>query len=178
MFILLWLAFLFPSSRIVGDFTIDVSTDAVFKRDEDMMWRCYANITIQNIHSENITLIWVSINLINITFADETSQQLMKLAGYNFTYDPPLVLEPEGMFTLGMVATEFGFYEEPKLIWIRLSSSFFEAKSPLVIALPIVPEFQSTLILVMFIITTLVAIMLKKLYVDESQPREQVIFRV
>jgi hypothetical protein len=101
---LICLAFLFPSSGIAGDFIIDVSTSAVFKRGEDTMWRCYANITIQNINSENITPIWVCINLVNITFVNETSQQLTKLAGYDFTCDPPLMLRPQDEFTLDLVA--------------------------------------------------------------------------
>lgn len=148
--------FLFQSKVHASDIAIDASIPAVFRYDGDGKWRCYANITIQNISEENITLMWVSFNLINITFVDETSEDLSDLAGYNFT--DHLTLKPRDKFFLDAKITEFGFYKEPRIIWIRLGSSFLEATSPLIAVLPIVPEFPSFLILSLLMIATLLAV--------------------
>jgi hypothetical protein len=155
--ILLWLAFLFPSG-LAADSTVDISTLAVFKRDEDTMWRCYANITIQNNYSGNLTLMWTSVLYMNVTFVDETFEQLTGVAGHNITLDPPLVLKPKDKFVFGIVATDSGFVREPRIIWIYLSSSFFEAMSPLDAVLSLVPEFPSLLVLPLLMIATLLTI--------------------
>jgi len=159
---LLWLAFLFPTIGLAADVTVDISTSAVFKRDEDTMWRCYANITIQNSYDENITLMWASVLYINTTFVDETSEQLTGLAGHNITLDPPIMLKPEDKCILGIVATDSGFDREPKIIWIYLTSSFFEALNPLAVVFPLVPEFPSLLILPLSIMVTLLAVIICK----------------
>jgi hypothetical protein len=156
--ILLWLAFLFPTIGLAADGTVDISTSAVFKRDEDTMWRCYANITIQNSYNGNMTLMWASVLYINATFVDETSEDLTGLAGRNISWDSPIVLKPEDKFILGIVATDSGFDREPKIVWIYLTSSFFEALNPLNAVLPLVPEFPSLLILPLFIMVTLLAV--------------------
>jgi len=147
--------FLLLPTVYAGDITIDVYIPAVFKYDEDGRWRCYANITIQNLSEENITLSWVCVSLINITFVDETSEELSDLAGYNFTVN--LKLKPGNKFILHMTATEFGFDKEPKIIWIRLESSYLEATKSVTMILPIIPEFSSILILLLFMMATLLA---------------------
>jgi hypothetical protein len=166
---LLCLVSLFPTIGVAADATIDVSTSAFFKRDQDTMWRCYANVTIQNTYSENMTLMWVSVLYINATFVDGTSEQLTGLAGGNITLNPSIVLKPEDKCTLGVVATDSGFNKEPKIIWIYLTTSFFEISKPLASAFPLVPEFPSLLILPLSIIATLLAaIMCRKIRLQKS----------
>jgi len=155
--ILLWLAFLFPIG-LAADSAVDISTLGVFKRDEDTLWRCYANITIQNNYDGNLTLMWVSILYINATFLDETSEQLTGRAGHNITMNPPLVLKPKDKFVFTLVATDSGFDKEPKIVWIYLSSSFFEASNPLDAVLSLVPEFPSLLVLPLLMIATLLTV--------------------
>ena len=159
--ILLLLAFLFPSG-LAADNTIDISTSAVFTRDEDTLWRCYANITIQNNYDGSLTLMWVSILYINVTFVDETFEQLAGVPGHNVTLNPPLVLKTKDKFAFTLVATDSGFDKEPEIIWIYLASSFFEASNPLNAVISLVPEFPSSLVLPLFMITTLLTVIFYK----------------
>ncbi len=156
--ILFLLAFLFPSG-FAADNTVDISTSAFFTRDEDTLWRCYANITIQNNYNGNLTLMWVSILYINVTFVDETFEQLAGVPGHNVTLNPPLVLKPKDKFAFTLVATDSGLDKEPEMIWIYLISSFFEASNSLNTVISLVPEFPSSLVLPLLVITTLLAVL-------------------
>jgi len=151
-----------PAIGLAADPTIDISISAVFKRDQDTMWRCYANVTIQNTYSENMTLMWVSVLYINATFVDGTSEQLTGVAGGNITLNPSIVLKPEDKCTLGVVATDSGFNKELKIVWIYLTTSFFEISKPLAGAFPLVPEFPSLLILPLLFTATLLAVIVYK----------------
>jgi hypothetical protein len=155
---LLCLGYLFPAIGRAADVTVDVSILAVFKRDEDTMWRCYANVTIQNNNDKSITLMWISVLYINATFVDESTEQLTDVAGGNITLNPAIVLQPEDTCTVGVVAIDSGFSKEPKIIWILLTSSFFEMSNPIAAAFPLVPEFPSLLILPLLITLTLLAV--------------------
>jgi hypothetical protein len=149
----LFLPFANAEDQLQGG-TIDISVPAVFTKGTDNKWRCYCNITIRNISEQNITLMWVGFNLVNITFVDETSEDLTALKGYNFTMDPSLLLKPGDKFSIDSTITDYGFEKEPTTIWIILSSSYLEFKTPLTVIIPIVPEFTSFLVLILLMIAT------------------------
>ncbi len=169
--ILLLLAFFFPNG-LAADNTVDISTLAVFKRDEDTLWRCYANITIQNNYSGNLTLMWTSVLFINVTFVDETFEQLTGVPGHNVTLNPPLVLKPKDKFVFSLVAIDSGFDKEPEIVWIYLFSSFFEASTPLGAVISLVPEFPSSLVLPLLMIATLVTVIVyrRRRKISEETP--------
>ena len=154
-----------------ADFTVDISTETEFK--QNGRWRVYANLTIRNICEVNITIQWVSIDLVNITLVDESFEDLSDLRGFNFTMDPPLRLQPGYAITLPPInATAFGFELKPKVMWVELRSSYLEAKVPLIVVLPLVPEYPSLWILTLFTITSL-TVVLKRSHMRTKEQKEK-----
>ena len=141
-------------SQTVSSQSIEsVSVTGVFRQDEDSKWRCYANITITNSNEENVTLSWIYLNALNVTYVDETSEEL----GISGNSTVNQVLQPGENITASWTITEFGFYKEPKILWVTVKASILESETPITLT-TVIPEFPSFLILPLFMIATLLAV--------------------
>ena len=87
-------------SGIAHEFSASVTGSV--REDEDDRWRCYANITITNNEEVNGTLSWVYVNALNITYVDETSEEL----GVSGNYTMNLLLQPGENLVLNWTITE------------------------------------------------------------------------
>jgi len=140
---------------ILEDVNIDIN--GIFRKDDDGKWRCYANITIQNNCYRNITIWWVYLNAINITYVDETCEEL-NISG-NETLNR--VLQPQQGFSLTLTITESGFTKEPRILWILFKTSIAEAYGTITLT-EAIPEFQSAIFLLLAMTTFSIAYILTK----------------
>lgn len=134
-------------------YEFSTSTIGSFKRDDDNKWRCYGNTKLTNANEDNVTLSWMCLSAINLTYVDNTFQEL-DISG-NITLNRVLQSDEEPTFHWNL--TEFGFDKEPKLLWVMQEFCFsdFEDYITLVSA---IPEFLPLLILPLFMIATLLAV--------------------
>jgi len=136
---------------------VNVGINGVFRRDGDGKWRCYANITIRNNSYRNVTISWIFLNAINITYTDETFEEL-NISG-NETLNH--VIQPEQELSLEWTITEYGFTKEPKILWVLFKTPISEAYGTITLT-TVIPEFPSAMVLTLFIILTSLAVALIK----------------
>ncbi len=141
-----------PSTPILLE-DVNVDINGIFRYDDDGKWRCYANITIKNNSYRNITIRWIYLNAINITYIDGDFEEL-DISG-NVTLNH--VIQPEQEFSVMYTITEFGFTKEPKILWVLFKTPILEAYRTIILT-TVIPEFPSFLILPLFLIATLLAI--------------------
>jgi hypothetical protein len=130
---------------------INVNVNGFFRKDYDGKWRCYANVTIENNSYKNVTLYWVYLKAINITYIDETFEELDISGNETINY----VLQPQQGLFFSWTITEYGFTKEPKIVWILLQTPIFEAYETVTLTIAI-PEFPSisALLMLMILLTT------------------------
>ena len=102
------------------DFPISIM--GAFEHDEDGKWRCYANVTITNDLSENMTLKWVYGRTLNITYVDDSIESWHLES--NETYNSPLISGAQ--FSYDLRLTEYGFDKEPKTLWVEVQISVID----------------------------------------------------
>jgi hypothetical protein len=132
---------------------VNVGINGVFRRDGDGKWRCYANITIRNNSYRNVTISWIFLNAINITYIDETFEELNISGNETLNY----VIQPEQELSVNWTITTFGFTKEPKILWVLFKTSISEAYGTITLT-TVIPEFPSFLITPLFMIATLLAV--------------------
>lgn len=108
---------------------VDIAATGVFREDEDNRWRCYANIIITNHNEENITLLWIYVNALNITYVDESSSEL----GISENHTANRVLQPKESIIMNFMITTLGFDKEPEILWVTLKASFLELETPTIL---------------------------------------------
>jgi hypothetical protein len=136
---------------------VKVDVNGVFRKDGDGKWRCYANITIVNNSYRNVTLRWIYLKAINITYIDETFEELDISGNQTLNF----VIQPEHEFSLSWSITEYGFTKEPKILWVLLQTPILEAYGTITLT-TVIPEFPSMLILLLFMIAALAATVYKR----------------
>jgi len=137
---------------------VKVGIDGFFRKDDDGKWRCYANITIKNKSYRNVTIQWVYLNAINITYIDETFEDLNIQGNETLNF----VIQPEQELSANWTITTFGFTKEPKILWLLFKTPISEAYGTITLT-TVIPEFPVITLLPLFIImTTLVAIFWSK----------------
>jgi len=127
--------------------------DGIFRKDDDDKWRCYVNTTIRNRCHKNVTILWIYLHAINITYVDETFEELNILG--NETING--VIQPEQELSKSWKLTAFGFSKEPKFLWVLFKAPILEAYGAIT-QTTVIPEFPSFLILPLFMIATLLAV--------------------
>lgn len=132
---------------------VNVGINGVFRRDGDDKWRCYANITIRNNSYRNVTISWIYLNAINITYTDETFEELNISGNETLNY----VIQPEQELSANWTITTFGFTKEPKILWVLFKTSISEAYGTITLT-TVIPEFPSFLITPLFMVSTLLAV--------------------
>jgi len=132
---------------------INVDINGIFRYDDDGKWRCYANITIKNNSYRNVTIRWVYLNAINITYTDETFEELNIPRNETLNY----VIQPEQELSVNWNITAFGFTKEPKILWVLFKTPISEAYGTITLT-TVILEFPSFLILPLFMIATLLAV--------------------
>jgi hypothetical protein len=149
---------------------IEGAINGSFKKDDDGKWRCYANLTIRNHSHKNVTIYWVYLNAINITYVDETFEEL-NIPGNETTN---FVIQPEQEFSMNWTLTAYGFTKEPKTLWVLFKTPILEAYETITLT-AIIPQFPSFLVLPLFMIATLlvVACMQQKIQYSERLKRER-----
>jgi len=140
----------YPDTPILLE-DVKLNINGVFKKDYDGKWRCYANVTIINNSYRNVTLRWVYLKAINITYIDETFEELDISENETINY----VLQPRQGLFFSWTITEYGFTKEPKIVWILLQTPIFEAYETVTLTIAI-PEFPSisALLMLMILLTT------------------------
>ncbi|MGB9693757.1 MAG: hypothetical protein ACPLYF_02830 [Fervidobacterium sp.] len=136
---------------------VKVNINGVFRKDDDGKWRCYANITIINNSYRNVTLRWIYLKAINITYIDETFEELDISGNETLNY----VIQPEQELSLSWTVTEYGFTKEPKILWVLLQTPILEAYGTITLT-TVITEFPSISALLMLILSTLVIILAKR----------------
>jgi len=137
---------------------LKVNINGSFKEDNDGKWRCYTNITIKNNSYRNVTISWVYLNAINITYIDETFEELNISGNETLNY----VIQPEQEFSVRWTITTFGFAKEPKILWVLFKTPISEAYATITLT-TVIPEFSIITLLALFIIMSmLVAIFWKE----------------
>ena len=91
---------------------INVDINGIFRYDDDGKWRCYANITIKNNSYRNVTIPWIYLNVINITYTDETFEEPNISGNETLNY----VIQSEQGLSVNWTITAFGFTKEPKIL--------------------------------------------------------------
>jgi len=140
---------------LLEDVRVDV--DGFFRKDVDDKWRCHANITIENNCLTNITISWVYLNAIKITYTDDTFEEL-DIEG-NETLD--LLIQPQMKLSINWTITTFGFTKEPKNIWVLVKTPISEAYGTITLT-KVIPEFPSLIILTLFMTATLLTVIVYK----------------
>jgi hypothetical protein len=146
---------------------LKVGVNGVFRKDHDGKWRCYTNITIRNNSYRNVTISWIYLEAINITYTDETSEEL-NISG-NETLNH--VIQPEQEFSIEWTVTTFGFTKEPKILWVLFKTPVQEAYGTITLT-TVIPEFPSATIMSLFMFATLITTILLK---RKRKPKSQLL---
>ena len=137
---------------------VNVGINGVFRRDGDGKWRCYANITIRNNSYRNVTISWIYLNAINITYTDETFEELNISGNETLNY----VIQPEQELSANWTITTFGFTKEPKILWVLFKTPVSEAYGTISLT-TLIPEFPYGLMpLALMILSALAVVLAKK----------------
>lgn len=132
---------------------VNVNINGIFRYDDDGKWRCYATITIKNNSYRNVTIRWIYLNAINITYIDDDFEELNISGNETLNY----VIQPKQEYSAMYTITEFGFTKEPKIPWVLFKTPILEAYGTITLT-TVIPEFPSFLILLLFLIATLLAV--------------------
>jgi len=130
-----------------------ISTIGIFWLDEDDMWRCYTLINITNENEENVTITSVYLNALNVTYVDGTSEELGETESVTINQ----VLQPSETIDFLCVITTYGFFYQPKILWVTLEVYLLESEKPVTSTVAI-PEFPSLIFMPLFMIATLSAV--------------------
>jgi len=108
----------------------------VSQKDEEGKWRYDVNTTIMNNNQENIAVSWVYLNALNVTYVDETSEDL----GISANHTVNEMLQPEETLTENWDILKVGFDKEPKFFWIAFKAFFMELKDSVTLYTVIPPD--------------------------------------
>ena len=134
---------------------VRVDINGIFRKDDDGKWRCNVNITIRNESPRNVTIPWIYLNTINITYVDETFEELGISGNETMNY----VIQAEQELSVGWSTTAYGFTKEPKNLWVLFKTPISEAYGTITLTL-VIPEFPLMLILPLFMIATLLTVII------------------
>jgi hypothetical protein len=158
------MGFLFVSNSqlvIAQAHVFPVTVTSSFVLDQDSMWRAHTNVTVTNDYQGNITIDWIQITLINVTYVDGTSENNLSISG-NITVGQLFNYGQNCTVTSNLTAA--GFSKEPKNmgLTVELSVQGFENQ---VTSVLIVPEYSSFLasLLVMLSVTVMIVLGRKKI---------------
>jgi len=151
-------------------YSLLVSITGSIRHDGDSKWRCYSNITVTNQGEENTTVRWIYLNALNVTYIDETSEDLGIMGNQTVNQ----ILQPNKTLNFLWMITTIGFLKEPKLIWVTFKVSILETIDPMTWTIAI-PEFSIFHVTPLFMITTLlVAIVYKRKHVHIKNKPQQI----
>jgi len=143
---------------------INVDINGIFRHDDDGKWRCYTNMTIKNNSYRNVTLSWIYLKATNITYTDETFEELNISGNETLNY----VIEPEHELSLSWTMPEFGFTKEPKILWVLFKTPISEAYETITLT-AVIPEFPPFLILPILMVLSIFAGILRRKPVPKHQ---------
>jgi hypothetical protein len=145
----------FDNFRVQGTHDFPVLVTGYFRLDIDSKWRCYGNATITNDYEENITIRWIHINAINVTYIDDTHEEI----GVSENRTINQILLPGNSLTTSWILTAYGFDKEPKIMCVEFKSSVAEFQNQ-IMSVAMIPEFPLFLILPLFIMVTLLSVLI------------------
>jgi len=99
-------------------------------------WRCEFNITIKNNAETKIHIPWVYMNVTGITYIDGSFEELGITGNFTVSYE----IEAGQTLSMGpFTATELGFDNEPKTLYVRIEIYILEAKESAIETISINP---------------------------------------
>jgi hypothetical protein len=129
-----------------------------FVHEQDGMWRAHVNFTVTNDYEGNITIDWVQITATNITYVDDTFESMSiprnTTIGQTYHYGENC--------TVGWIVSDYGFSKEPKILEVAVDFSVqgydHQGTSYFGSQFDIVPEYQSFLVVLLIMFSTLIAV--------------------
>jgi len=148
-----------PATPIILE-DVNVDINGVFRKDDDDKWRCNVNTTIRNDSPRNVTISWVYLNIINITYVDETFEELGISGNETINY----LIQPEQEVLIGLNVTEWGFTKEPKTLWVLFKTPILEAYETITL-ITVIPEFPTwpSMLLTLIVITATIVLYKRRL---------------
>ena len=147
-----------PAAAITHSFPTTIA--ASFEQDQGGRWRAFVNVTVTNDYTSNVTLNWIQMTTVNVTYIDDSFENLGISGGGNLTLGNRLAPGDLIVGSWGVPGLQ-GFSKEPKNLGVvvELSVQGFENR---VTPFLIVPEFPSFLPVLLIMVVTLMTMILRK----------------
>lgn len=151
-------------NSIPNEITTEIT--GFLNQDKDSHWRYYLTINITNNGQNNITLSNIQTEILNVTYANGSFEE-WNIKG-NLTVNK--VLGSHSSILFNWTVTDYGFLQEPKIVWVKLDVFLLGLENPFTSTFAI-PELSPFFILPSVMLLTLLTVFIKRFSVNKKSKR-------